>query len=276
MRECFKPLFGFSAMDGLSLHYYTIPGGWSDQRPASPVSPDDWADVMALGWRMDEIIRGHSEIMDRHDPEKKTAIVIDEWGAWYKADEGTNPRFLYQQQTMRDGVLAALNLNIFINHCDRVRFANLAQVVNVLQAVALTEPEGGRLVLTPTWDVFSLYAVHQEAKSLPVSVECTELTDGKRQFPQISATASLSESGEINVTLTNTDSANEVELSFMLVGASTKQLQARVISSPGLSVCNTFDEPRAISTRDWAGVQVAGDKVLATIPAGSVAALKFS
>lgn len=276
MRECFKPLFGFSAMDGLSLHYYTLPGGWEDQQPAIPVDPDGWSNVMALGWRMDEIVRGHSAVMDRHDPEKKTAIVIDEWGAWYKPDEGTNPRFLYQQQSMRDGVLAALNLNIFIDHCDRVRFANLAQVVNVLQAVALTEPDGGRLVLTPSWDVFTLYAGHQEAKRLPVSVECAELTNGKRQFPQISATASLSDSGEINVTLANTDSANEVELSFVLAGAGAKQLQARVLSSPGLSVCNTFDEPRAISTRDWEGVKVAGDRVLATIPAGSVAALKFS
>lgn len=276
MRECFKPLFGFEAMDGLSLHYYTVPGGFGDQQPATIVDPDRWADVMALGWRMDELVCGHSEVMDRHDPEKKTALLVDEWGAWYQPQKGSNPRFLFQQQTMRDGVLAALNLNIFIDHCERVRFANLAQVVNVLQSVALTEPDSGRMVLTPTWDVFKFYSGHHEAKRLPVTVECAELTHGGRKYPQISATASLSETGEINVTLANTDPVNDVDLSFAIAGVSTKKLRAQVLTSPELSACNTFEQPRTITPKDWAGVQVKGDHVTATISAGSVASLKFS
>ena len=243
--------------------------------PATPFDHDGWNNVMALGWRMDELVRKHSAIMDRSDPEKKVALLVDEWGAWYKADEGTNPRFLYQQQTVRDAVLAALNLNIFIENCERVRFANLAQVVNVLQAIALTEPDGGRMVLTPTWDVFKFYAAHQEAKRLPVNIETEQLSHGEKFYPQVSATASLSDDGVANVTLCNTDPANAVEVELTLTGRAADKLTAQVISSSELTACNTFDQPRAVTTQTLEGVQIEGDRVVTTIPAGSVVSLEF-
>ncbi len=276
MRECTKPRFGFSAMDGLSLHNYTIPGGWENMHSATSVTTDSWNEVMALGWQMDELVRKHSAIMDQHDPDKKVAMIVDEWGAWYQAEEGTNPRFLYQQQTVRDAVLAALSLNVFIENCERVRFANLAQIVNVLQAIVLTEPEGGRLVLTPTWNVFALYAVHQDAQRLPLKIETAQLSHEAGAFPQVSATASRAVNGEINITLTNTDSAQPVEVTLSLVGATFDNVKARVVASPELAACNTFDQPRTITTSDLADVSLSGDQATLTMPAASVVSLSFS
>lgn len=276
MRECASPMYGFRMMNGLSLHYYTLPGGWDKKAPATPFDHDGWKEVMAQGWRMEEMVSKHSAVMDRHDPDQHVALVVDEWGSWYQTEEGTNPRFLYQQQTVRDAVLAALNLNIFIAHCDRLRFANLAQTVNVLQAVALTEPDGGRLVLTPTWDVFSLYAVHQDAQRLPLEIETAELAHEQLPFPQVSAAASRAQSGAINVTLTNTDPAQAIEVSLILSGLTAQNVRAHVITSPELTACNTFDAPRTITTHDLAGVELADDQVTLTLPAASVVALNFS
>ncbi|MCF7689152.1 MAG: alpha-N-arabinofuranosidase [Cephaloticoccus sp.] len=276
MRECAKPLYGFDPMNGLSLHYYTLPGGWANKAPATPFDHSGWNEVMARGWRMDELVRQHSAIMDRSDPEKKVALLVDEWGAWYDVEAGTNPRFLYQQQTVRDAVLAALNLNIFIANCERVRFANLAQVVNVLQSIALTEPDGGRMVLTPTWDVFKLYAGHHESRRLPVQVVTEQLALADMKFPQVSATASLTADGAVNVTLCNTDPAHAVEIALTLAGHSADQLSAHVLSSPELTTCNTFDQPRAVTTHELTGIKISGHVVTATIPAGAVASLHFA
>lgn len=276
MRECGTPVFGYSMMEGLSLHYYTVPGSWENKHAASPFDHDGWNEVMARGWLMHDYVRGHSEVMDRYDPEKKTALVVDEWGSWYAQEPGTHPGFLYQQQTVRDAVLAALNLDIFINHCERVRIANLAQVVNVLQAVALTEPDGGRLVLTPTWNVFALYAAHQEAKRLPVKIDGAELSHGELKFPQVSATASLATDGAVNVTLCNTDPANAVTVELTLSGQSSGKLKAQVVASTDLTACNTFEQPRAVTTRALDGVTIEGDRITATLPPGSVAALHFA
>jgi alpha-L-arabinofuranosidase len=276
MRECGQPVFGTHLMDGLSLHYYTVPGGWDHKAAASPFDHNGWNEVMAQGWLMHDYVRGHSAVMDRFDPEKKTALVVDEWGSWYAQEPGTPPGFLYQQQTVRDAVLAALNLNIFIDNCERVRFANLAQVVNVLQAVALTEPAGGRLVLTPTWDVLALYAAHQEAKRLPVKLTSAELAHGDLKFPQVSATASISDDGAVNVTLCNTDPANAVEIELTLAGRPADKLKAQVIAATELTTCNTFDHPRAVTTRALDTFTVKADKITVTLPPGSVAALHFA
>jgi alpha-L-arabinofuranosidase len=275
MRECAQPLYGFDPMNGLSLHYYTLPGGWANKAQATPFDHNGWNEVMALGWRMDELVRKHSAIMDRADPEKKVALLVDEWGAWYGVEKGTNPRFLYQQQTVRDAVLAAINLNIFIDNCERVRFANLAQVVNVLQSIALTEPDGGRMVLTPTWAVFKFYAAHHEARRLPVKTETAQLSHAKKTFPQISVTASVAVDSSVTVTLCNTDPANAIEVELTLSGRSADQLTAQVISSSELTACNTFDQPRTITTKTLVGVKVEGNRVVTMIPAGSVASLHF-
>ena len=276
MRETFKFPLGGPLLQGLSLHYYTVPGDWEHKHRASPFDDGGWKAVMALGWKMEAIVRGHRAVMDRYDPAAKTALVVDEWGSWYAPEPGTNPGFLYQQQTVRDGVLAALTLNIFINHCERVRVANLAQIVNVLQAVALTEEGGGRLVLTPTWDVLGLYAAHQGARRLSLHSDAAVSTHEGLEYPNVSATASLAADGSVNLTLCNTDPVAPVEIKLTLTGRPLGLQAAHVLATPVLTTCNTFDQPRAVTTRPLDGVRMEGDHVTFTLPPGSVAALRFA
>ena len=270
------PLSPAPLMQGLSLHYYTVPGSWEDKHAASPFDLAGWKSVMALGWKMEELVRGHRAVMDRYDPKAATALVVDEWGSWYAPEPGTNPGFLHQQQTVRDAVLAALHLNIFIDHCERVRIANLAQTVNVLQAVALTEAGGGRMILTPTWHVFALYAAHQGAKRLRVETEAKTLRHDGRDYPGVSATASLAADGAINVMLCNTDSKHPVELEVALPGRAVTAPVAQVIAADVLTMCNTFDQPRAVVAKPLDGVRVKGALVHATLPPGSVASFRFA
>ena len=146
-------------MNGLSLHYYTLPtGNWSKKGSATEFAEDEWFSTLKSTLRMEELIRDHGALMDEKDPEKKVGMVVDEWGTWYDVEPGTNPGFLYQQNTLRDAIVAGLNFHIFQEHADRVSMANIAQTVNVLQAMILTD--GGRMVLTPTYHVFEMYKVH--------------------------------------------------------------------------------------------------------------------
>ncbi len=276
MRECFKGPIGGPILQGLSLHYYTVPGDWPPKHPATGFDHAGWKWVMALGWKMDDYVRGHRAVMDRYDPATKTSLVVDEWGSWYAVEPGTNPGFLHQQQTIRDAVLASLTLNIFINHCERVRIANLAQTVNVLQAVALTEEGGGRLVLTPTWDVFAMYLAHYDAKRLPVFCDAGTSRHEGMDYPNVSATASLAADGAVNVTVCNTDPAAAAELAVELDGRPLKLADARLLATPVLTTCNTYDQPRAVTTRPLAGARVSGSTVTVTLPPGSVAALRLT
>ena len=277
MRDAYRgPLGGTPLLQGLSLHYYTVPGSWENKQPASPFDHDGWKAVMAAGWKMDALVRGHRAVMDRFDPAAATALVVDEWGSWYAVEPGTNPGFLYQQQTVRDAVLAALTLNVFINHCERVRIANLAQTVNVLQAVALTEEGGGRLVLTPTWHVFGLYAAHQGAKRLPVQSDAPVSAHEGLEYPAVSATASLGGDGAITITLCNTDPAEPATITLALTGRKPALATASLLASADLTTCNTFDRPQAVITRPLDGVRVTGQNVHATLPPGAVASLRFA
>lgn len=278
MRDAFKAPLGAQMFQGLSLHYYVVPGPntWPPAHPATGFDEDGWKSVMALGWKMDAIVRGHRAVMDRYDPEARAALVVDEWGAWYAAEPGTNPNFLYQQQTIRDGVLAALTLNVFINHCERVRIANLAQVVNVLQAVALTEPGAGRMVLTPTWDVLAMYAAHHDARRLPVHSDAGQHVHDGLTYPAVSATASIAANGTITLTACNTDPTAPAEIDLTLANHGATLHSSELLTSPALHACNTFDQPRAITTRPFAGVRATATGAAFTLPPGSVAALRFA
>ena len=136
-------------LDGLSLHFYTVPGSWEHKNKATEFTKDDYWETMAIASRMDQLVTDHAAIMDKYDPDKRVGLIVDEWGTWFEVEPGTNPGFLYQQNTMRDAMVAALTLDIFNKHCDRVYMANIAQTVNVLQAIILTED--GKMVLTPTY-----------------------------------------------------------------------------------------------------------------------------
>ena len=197
-------------MDALSLHHYTICGDcFEDKRSATDFSTEEYYRTLKHATKMEELVTRHGQIMDQYDPEKRVALIVDEWGNWFDVAPGTNPGFLYQQNTMRDAMVAAINLNVFMAHCDRVRMANLAQTVNVLQAVILTE--GDKLVKTPTYHVFDLYKAHQNAKQVDCFVESDEVGVEGFSVPQVIASASEKD-GKITLTIANMAMDKEAEV----------------------------------------------------------------
>lgn len=259
-------------MEGLSLHHYSVIN-WSAKGSATQFDEAVYFKTLQQTWKTDDIVARHSAIMDKYDPAKKIALVVDEWGGWYEVEPGTNPGFLYQQNTMRDAMIAGLSLNIFNNHCDRVKMANLAQVVNVLQAVVLTEKE--KMILTPTYHVMEMYKVHQDATLLPVTVASSDYVVGNEKLPAISVSASKSKDGGTFISLVNIDAKRSQELSIDIKGAKYYTVKGRILSSGKLQDCNTFDEPLKIKPTTYSGAKLAGDKLTLTLPAFSVVVLEL-
>ena len=214
-------------MDGLSMHSYTIPGGWNNKNSATKFTKDDYWETIAFAEDIERKLMLHAKIMDRYDPKKRIGLVIDEWGTWFKVEPDTNPGFLYQQNTMRDAMVAAVSLDAFNRHCDRVFMANIAQTVNVLQAIILTE--GEQMVLTPTYHVFDLYKAHMDAKELDCFVEAGQLGNEKYQVPGISASASEKD-GKVTVTLTNLNPDEGEEVLVSLRDEKITEAQGRILT----------------------------------------------
>jgi len=257
-------------MDGISLHYYTIStGDWQDKGSATDFDEKLWFSTLERTLKMDEIIRKQKTVMDRYDPEKRVGLIVDEWGTWYNVEPGTNPGFLYQQNTLRDALVAGINLNIFNNHNDRVHMANIAQMVNVLQAVILTE--GDRLVLTPTYHVFDMYKVHQDATRLELELSSEPYRFGDAVIPKLSASASRDGEGRINLTVCNLDHADGATLEVELRGVgAVKSVSGLVLTAENMQAHNTFDEPEAVKPVPFGGAKAEGGKLRADLPAKSV------
>ena len=200
-------------MDGLSLHSYTIPGGWNHKNRATVFTEADYWETLAIAADLDRKIRMHAEIMDKYDPEKRVGLIVDEWGDWFEVEPGTNPGFLYQQNTMRDAMVAAITLDIFNRHCDRVYMATIAQTVNVLQSIILTKED--KMVLTPTYHVFDLYQHHMDAKELGCAVETEKLGTETHSLPGVTASASEKD-GIITVTMSNLDPNKSSDITLSL------------------------------------------------------------
>jgi Alpha-L-arabinofuranosidase len=260
-------------MQGLSLHYYTVPRNWNDKGSATNFDEEEYFTTIQKTLFMEELITKHSTIMDRYDPQKRIGMIIDEWGTWYNVEPGTNPGFLYQQNTMRDAIVAGINLNIFNAHCDRVQMANLAQTVNVLQAVALTDEE--KMVLTPTYWVFYLYKVHQDATLLPVSFTGNKYRQNNREIDAISVSASKDANGKIHITLVNADPSNEQRIETQLQGVSVRNVSGKVLTSDKINDYNTFEQPSTISVKDFKGAILSGSSLSVVLPSKSVVMLEI-
>ena len=250
-------------MDGLSLHYYTIPtGDWLHKGSATEFSDEEYYSTIKNTLFMEELVTRHSEIMNRYDPEKKVALVVDEWGIWTDVEEGTHPGFLYQQNSMRDAVLAAINLNIFNAHSDRVRMANIAQAVNVLQAVLLTE--GKTTIKTPTYHAFDLFKEHMENTLIYSHIENREASAG---IPALSQSASVNANGDIVITLSNCSLSDKFSVE---IGGATeiKSASGRILSGDARAH-NDFDRPDVVSVKPLR-VTASGDKAKVTLPPCSV------
>jgi alpha-N-arabinofuranosidase len=250
-------------------------GGVPPEFYATKFNHDGWKLVMGHGWHMDRKVRELSALMDRYDPKKRIALIVDEWGSWYTTEPGSRPNELYQQQTVRDAVLAALTLNVFINHAGRVRMANIAQMVNVLQAMILTF--GKDLVLTPTWHVFKLYAPHQDATRLEVKSDAPDYLYQEYPYPSVSAAASLAGDRSVSVSLTNTDPAEPVSVVLNLDGLHPLARPAgEIITAPVLTACNTPAAPNEVSSRAWANFTWSGQTLRTELPPAAVATLTFA
>lgn len=260
-------------MDGLSIHYYTMPGDfWTGKGSATDFTEDEWAMTMQRVLHTDELIRKHSTIMDKYDPDKRVGMIIDEWGTWFDAEPGTNPGFLYQQNTIRDALVAGVSLNIFNNHCDRVQMANIAQTVNVLQAMILTD--GVKMILTPTYHVFEMYKVHQEAKKLAVDINVDSITSGGATIPQVSVSASKDKDGKVHISLCNLDNQADATFTLNLRGIVVPiHVAGRILTSEKMDARNTFDEPTAVEPTAFTGFTIDGHNLRITLPSKSVTLL---
>ena len=258
-------------VDGLSLHYYTIPGGWPPRASATRFDEAGWAETLAGAWRIDELIAKHSAIMDRYDPGKRLFLAVDEWGTWYAGDPGTNPGFLRQQNTLRDALVAAIHLNIFARHADRVRVSAIAQMVNVLQAMILTD--GAKMVLTPTYHVFAMYRAWMDATVLPIDLTAPTYRNGAFVMPAVSASAVRDKAGQVHVALANADPNRAITLSMGLKGVTATTATGRVLTAPTMTALNTFAAPAGVAPAPFAGARIERGTLVVTLPAKSVVVL---
>lgn len=254
-------------LSAVALHHYSVLS-WQDKGPSVNFTEAQYYKTMEEAWKMEEFVTRHSTIMDKYDPGKKVDLIVDEWGGWYNVEEGTNPGFLYQQNTMRDAVIAGLTLNIFNNHADRVRGANLAQIVNVLQAVILTNEE--KMLLTPTYYVMKMYNVHQDATLVPISIDAPVYEFQGKKLTAVSASASKDAAGKVNISLTNIDYSKPHEVTVNLRGDNFSKVSGQILASAKISDHNTFEQPNKVVTKNFTGAKLDKGILKLTIPAYSV------
>jgi alpha-N-arabinofuranosidase len=223
--------------------------------------------------KMEELVTKHAAIMDKYDPKKHVALVVDEWGVWTDVEPGTNPGFLYQQNSLRDALIAATNLNIFNNHCDRVRGAALAQTINVLQSLILTNKE--KMLLTPTYHIFDMYKVHQDAKYLPIQINSPDyVVDGKK-LPAVNVSASRDASGKVHISLVNLDLHNNINISTDLGNVKWKTVTGQILTSANITDVNTFDQPDKLDLKSFTAAKNENGKLVVNLPAKSVVTLEL-
>jgi alpha-N-arabinofuranosidase len=230
-------------INGLSMHSYTVVK-WPPSYASVGFAETEYAQILKSTLEMEGLISRHSAIMDKYDPEKKVALVVDEWGAWYAPLPGSNPGFLVQQNSQRDAVLAALNLNIFARHADRVRMANVAQMINVLQAMIMTDKE--KIVLTPTYYVFKMYVPFQDATFVPVALDAGTYTHGDIRLPRVDAIAAKDTAGKLWLAITNLDPNQPAEVEAILAGINAKSAIGETLTAPNVDSVNTFDAPNTV------------------------------
>lgn len=260
-------------MNGLSLHYYarTSKDDWSVKGSALEFSENEWFSVMQSALYMEELVNRHSRIMDQYDPEKKVGLIVDEWGTWFASEPGTNPGFLYQQNSLRDAMVAGIHLNMFNNHCDRVQMANLAQTVNVLQAVILTE--GEKMILTPTYHVFSMFKVHQDAELLPLAIDCGQYRLNGQAIPQLSASASVDGGNKIHISVCNLHPHETADITCSIRGRRCSEASGEILAASEMNAHNTFDDPYAVKPEKFSGTVLKDGELSAVLPPMSIVVL---
>jgi len=264
---------GGRGMNGLALHYYTIPtGDWGAKGSSTDFAEDQWFSSLRNTLQMDELIVRHSAIIDKYDPEKRVELIVDEWGMWYDRLPGSTPGFLYQQNTLRDAIVAVLNLHIFHEHADRVTMANIAQMINVLQAMILTDKE--KMILTPTYHAFEMLNVHQDTTFLPLELSTPDYTLGAEAIPMVSASASRDGEDRVHISFANTDPNQNVTVTCSLQGLEARAVSGRLLTAPEINSMNDFDTPHAVEPVAFEGASVTSETLTVTLPAKSIVVLE--
>ena len=265
-RRTQKDQHGF--MDGFSLHYYTLPHGWVLKGSATDFDEKTYYTTLAKTLYMETLIKNHSAIMDTYDPYRKIGLMIDEWGTWYNVEPGTNPGFLYQQNTMRDAIIAGVNLNLFNKNCDRVKMANIAQMINVLQAVILTDKD--KMIKTPTYYVFKLYREHQESTLLDSYLETKTIgLEEKYQVPNMTESVSIDNEGTIHITITNLSLEESYPIEGSIAGKAITSATGELLTG-AMRDKNTFENMDNVKLKTLANIEIHGEEVKFTIPPCSV------
>lgn len=258
-------------MDAISLHYYTLAAGdWTRRNEAAATGfpAAQWNDILYQASRMDDVLTKHEAVMDKADPAKRIGLYVDEWGTWYAPEPGTKPGELYQQNSLRDALVAAGTLNIFHAHAARVRMANIAQTVNVLQAMLLTD--GAKMAKTPTYYVFRMYVPFQDATSIPVAITAPRLVAGANSFPAFSVSAARGKDGKIHIAVANADKDHGYRIALDLGATKARKVSGEVLTSDKLDAHNVPGKPEQIAPKPWQGGKVSGRTVVLTVPAKSV------
>ena len=271
-----KKCSGWGKMQGLSLHHYTIPtGNWGKKGSSTDFEKDEYYASLSRTWYMERILRDQKAIMQRYEDiegKRITSLVVDEWGIWADVVEGTNPGFLYQQNSMRDAMVAAINLNLFNLNSDRVKMANIAQVVNVLQAIILTE--GEKMVKTPTYHVFDMFTGHMEADLVYSNIENKQILENE-YLPAISQSVSVDAEGKMHITISNASVDEEFEIDCVMPRAEYTTVSARVLSGE-FNACNTFENPDLVAPTAYDGVALDGEKLTIKLPKCSVVSIELA
>lgn len=233
-------------MQGLSVHNYTVIN-WGNKFASVGFGEKEYGQILKETLKMEDLVNKHSAIMDKYDPQKKIAVIVDEWGSWYAPLPGSNPGFLVQQNSIRDAILAALNLNIFARHAERVRGANIAQMINVLQAMIMTDKE--KMVLTPTYHVFKMYLPFQDATFIPVTFNAGTYTNGDITLPRVDAIAAKDTSGKLWLELTNIDPNNAVEIEASFIGMNANSATGQTLTAAKVDSVNTFEAPNTVAPK---------------------------
>jgi alpha-N-arabinofuranosidase len=259
-------------MEGIGLHHYAVID-WNRKSPATDFTELEYFTSMKRALFMNELITKNEVILDKYDPGKKVALVVDEWGGWYDVEPGTNPGFLYQQNTMRDAMIAGTTLNIFNNHSERVRMANLAQTINVLQAVILTNEE--KMILTPTYYVMEMYNVHQDATYLPLTLKSNYYTTGDEKLPAVSVSASKDKAGLIHISLVNIDVQKTQDISIDVSKYKLTSVTGRILTSSKIQDHNTFENPEKIKPAPFTSISLKSNMLSLKLPPFSVVILEL-
>jgi alpha-N-arabinofuranosidase len=259
-------------MNGISLHYYTVKGWDGSKGSATHFNGDEYYWILGKALEIEEVIQKHIAIMDKYDRDKRIALMVDEWGTWWDVEPGTNPGFLYQQNSLRDAMVAALTLNVFNRYADRIQMANIAQIVNVLQSMILTRDE--KMTLTPTYHVFEMYRVHQDAQYLPLNIESDSRDIRGRPVATVSASASRKD-GVIHITLTNMDLEAERNVAIDFSNTRIGNVSGRILTSTDISDHNTFDKPDLVKPHVFNGAKVEKGELRVKLPSKSIVVLEI-